>query len=172
MAETKTKFDPFWTAGQAHMKAAQATLSAKSEDKTARVSFPTISPGMAEWEAWEVYFLSRYGSCPAAMEDARRKIIPSFTVPEQWPEDFDLSYVAPAKRPALPDRRRPDLVWPPLPPGRVYYWELNGQRPIGRFEKVAPEVRNAAPRPREQPRSLEASPALIAHLKPKTEDAA
>lgn len=69
-------------------------------DARARQLLPTIQPGTAEWMAWERYFIGYLGFCPWAMwhvaTQHKAGNPAEMTVPAQWPEWFDTSYVAAA----------------------------------------------------------------------------
>ena len=57
---------------------------------------PTIKPGMPEWEAWKQYFHNHMGFEPYAMTRVSAELgSGEMTVPAQWPQDFDASYVPP-----------------------------------------------------------------------------
>lgn len=55
--------------------------------------FPTISPGAPECTAWERYFRSHLGGVPHAFRMLMSGQIQAMTVPTQWPEWFDLTFV-------------------------------------------------------------------------------
>lgn len=55
--------------------------------------FPTISPGMPEFTAWERYFRNHLGGVPYAFQMALEGKIKAMTVPTQWPEWFDSSFI-------------------------------------------------------------------------------
>jgi hypothetical protein len=57
------------------------------------LEFPTIEPGTPECVAWERYFRIHLGGVPHAFQMLMERRIRAMTVPAQWPEWFDISFV-------------------------------------------------------------------------------
>ena len=79
---------------KAFFEKAQAHIAKKPLNQDGERVVATIKLGQPEFAAWEVYF-RRQGFMPAVMEMARMDRNREVTVPEQWPDWFDNSFVMP-----------------------------------------------------------------------------
>ena len=95
--------------------------------------FQAIEQGTTEWQSWEKYFKEYLGFEPLAMRRTRYNEQRSMTVPAQWPEWFDSSYMTGKgghySAPERKERKRDDEA--------IKFRELLAShgRPFGPFEK-------------------------------------
>jgi hypothetical protein len=137
----------FWTEGKNlnnlkdFFAAAQDYIDRRKQ-VTGKSPTTAIQPGSTEWNAWETYFLSRFGALPVTWVMVTRGQSPSFTVPSRLPEDFDEDYREPTHPPRNPHAERPDPS--PEERERVTAAMERLQRGIGRATEMRRQRRDAA----------------------------
>lgn len=88
MEKTKRKEETYSQLALAHARA--KGLGGRNQPY-----LPTIKPGSPEWSAWQRYFNEHLGFQPYAMTRIEGDDGKEFTVPANWPWEFDGSYSAP-----------------------------------------------------------------------------
>lgn len=76
--------DQFFRSGEAYI--------VRQKQATGHCPALAIRPQDPEWRAWERYFTSHLRWRPSVMRMVISGVVPSMTVPCQWPEWLDSSY--------------------------------------------------------------------------------